>query len=138
MLLIELKAVPDHDGQLEARVAQLLERYRGPAAVISFEPEALAWFALHQPHLPRGLDAMGLSDQDAADHPDDLPGRFARYLAVTQPHFLVLEQDSVSGALAQGERRRGLPVVAWTVRSAEEAAQVGESCENFIFEGFTA
>ena len=33
-------------------------------------------------------------------------------------------------------RAEGLPVVAWTVRSAEQHAAIREACDNIIFEGF--
>ena len=54
------------------------------------------------------------------------------------PHFLVLEQRSVLTPAARAARASGVPVVAWTIRSSDEAGAVGEHCDNFIFEGFTA
>ena len=131
MLLVEIKAAQDGDGALEARVAELLDRYDGPAAVISFDAEALAWFAEHRPRRARGLDALGLEDEGAV-------GAFATARELARPHFLVLEKQSVLTPVARAARAGGAPVIAWTVRSVEEAGAVGEHCDNFIFEGFTA
>jgi len=52
MLLIEIKASPAVGGPLESAVAEALDHYPGPAAVISFEARALAWFAANRPDRP--------------------------------------------------------------------------------------
>ena len=48
MVLVEIKASPAVGGPLESRVAEVLDRYAGPAGVISFEARALAWFAANR------------------------------------------------------------------------------------------
>ena len=138
MVLVEIKAGPDGGGLLEARTAALLDHYRGPAAVISFEPEALAWFAKHRPRMPRGLDAMGLSDKQVSEGAAGLAAAFDSACALARPDFLVLELETALGKIAAQRRASGLPVLAWTVRSTEDAGRVAEDCENFIFESFTA
>lgn len=137
MLLVEIKSGQDGDGALEAQVARLLGRYRGPAAVISFDPAALAWFALNHPEWPRGLDAMGLSDVELAAAPEGTEEAFAAQRTIADPQFLVLEKESARGRVARRVRQQeGLPVIAWTIRSPEEADLVAEDSHNFIFEGF--
>ena len=139
LLLVEIKAQPDGMEALQARTAELLARYEGPAAVISFSSEALAWFADHEPARLRGLDAAWLSDHDLAeeDGPDVLMA-FEAACAAARPHFLALELETAEGRIAGSCREAGLPVIAWTVRSPEDAARVARSCDNFIFEGFDA
>ena len=132
MLLIELKASPDTVA-LAVRVADQLDHYAGPAAVISFDPEALAWFALERPSVPRGLDAIWDLEFEA-----DAIDEVARQVDLAQADFLVLEKSIAVGALAASHRAEGRPVIAWTVRSTEEVEAVAERCDNFIFEGFTA
>ncbi len=138
MVLVEIKAGPDGGGVLEARTAELLDHYPGPVAVISFDAAALAWFADHRPDLPRGLDAMGLSDQDIAGRGADLISLFDDACDRARPDVLLLELETAMGRLAAQRRAQGLPVIAWTVRSTEDATRVADVCENFIFEGFTA
>lgn len=132
MLLVELKAGPDHIA-LAARTAALLDRYTGEAAVISFDPASLAWFAAERPHVPRGLDAMWDPEFE-----DDAAEELARQLAVSAADFLVLEKQAAIGDLAGFHRAEGRPVIAWTMRSTEDVEQVADRCDNFIFEGFTA
>ena len=131
MMLVEIKAAPGAGDELEARTAALLDHYDGPAAVISFEAQALAWFARRRPDRPRGLDAIWLDDEAAI-------AAFDAQRAEAQPHFLVLEREAAISPTAAGLRTQGLPVIAWTVRAPEEASAIAERCDNFIFEGFTA
>jgi glycerophosphoryl diester phosphodiesterase len=132
MLLVELKPAGDFEA-LAARTAQLLKAYRGPHAVISFQAEALAWFARHRPDVPRGLDALWPRADEAEG-----AERLERDCALAAPHFLLLQLEAATGPTAATWRAQGQPVIAWTVRSGEDAARVAEHCDNFIFEGFTA
>ena len=132
MLLIELKPGPEPD-VLARRVADLLDRYRGDVAAISFDPASLAWFAAERPQLPRGLDAMWDPEFEA-----EAAGELERLLALSDPHFLALEKQAAMGPLAAAWRASGRPVIAWTMRSTEDVDAVADHCDNFIFEGFTA
>ncbi len=132
MLLVELKAGPDHVALAEA-VAAHLDRYSGPVAAISFDPTSLAWFALERPSIPRGLDAMWDLEFEADAAPE-----LARQVELSQADFLVLEKTVAAGPLAGTHRAEGRPVIAWTLRSTDEVDAVAERIDNFIFEGFTA
>jgi hypothetical protein len=57
-------------------------------------------------------------------------------VAIAKPHFLALSVDMLPGELAAKHRAKGLPIVAWTVRSAEQWAGLRDACDNVIFEGF--
>lgn len=132
MLLIELKPGPAPDALAE-RTAKVLKRYHGPFAVIGFDAASLGWFARHHPDAPRGLDAMWTEEHEAEAR-DELE----RQCAVARPHFLVLELEAARSRLATERRTMGQPIIAWTVRSPEDADTVADHCDNFIFEGFTA
>ena len=131
LLLVEIKAGRGSADELPKRTAELLDGYQGPAAVISFDAEALGWFARHRPGRARGLDAMNLQDAAAAVG-------FEQACEAARPDLLVLELASALGATAAQHRANGRPVVAWTVRSAQDAARVAPYCDNIIFEGFPA
>ena len=86
---------------------------------------------MHRPNLPRGLDAMWLERAGSE-------ATFERSCDLADPQFLVLELGSVLAPAVTRRRRDGMPVIAWTVRSPEDAAKVADDCDNFIFEGFTS
>jgi glycerophosphoryl diester phosphodiesterase len=131
-LLIELKSGPDPEA-LAARTAEVLRSYDGPFAVIGFDATALGWFARRLPDVPRGLDAMWPAGDEAQAREE-----LDRQCALARPHFLVLELKAIASPLAAERRATSLPVIAWTVRSTEDADKVAEHSDNFIFEGFTA
>jgi glycerophosphoryl diester phosphodiesterase len=136
--LIELKTVPGEEGPLEERVAELLDHYHHPFAVIGFNAQSHAWFARHRPKFPRGLDAERLSDETLAQTTLDLAYLFDGQVMLAQPDFLLLDFPSAAGAVGRRYRAQGLPVVCWTARSADELATYDGAFDNFIFEGFSA
>jgi glycerophosphoryl diester phosphodiesterase len=65
---------------------------------------------------------------------------FARleHVAIAKPHFLALGLDMLPSPRADEFRAKGMPIVAWTVRSPGDWARVQDGCDNLIFEGFAA
>jgi glycerophosphoryl diester phosphodiesterase len=136
MLLIELKVAAGREGDLEERVATLLDGYPGRFAIIGFNAQSLAWFAKHRPHFLRGLDAERLSDEALAETTLDLAYLFDGQVMMAKPNFLALDLASATGKVGRHYRSGGLPVVGWTVRSKEELAASAADLDNYIFEGF--
>ncbi len=114
-LLIEIKSRKNmRIPALCLAVRRVLEGYRGDHAIMSFDPRVVRWFAVHSPLTARGL--VVTEEDDKA-----LPGRFRRHLALwhARPHFLAYDVRDLPSRFASAQRRRGLPVLTWTVRSAE-------------------
>jgi glycerophosphoryl diester phosphodiesterase len=65
-LLIELKSHADGDRRLALRAAQVLATYRGPAALMSFDPLQIATVRDAAPSLTRGLIAERLRGRAGA------------------------------------------------------------------------
>jgi glycerophosphoryl diester phosphodiesterase len=138
LMVIELKVLGGDEGALEQRVAELLDRYEGPVAVISFNPQAVGWFAEHRPGVLRGLDSSAY--HDALNWPLAPEQRRAlaelEHVAIAAPHFLALGLDMLPSARGAELRAAGLPVLAWTVRSPGQWARVQSCCDNLMFEGW--
>ena len=82
-LVIELKSHSDGDRRLPERAAGVLAGYRGPVALMSFDPEQVAAVRQVAPALPRGLVAMRRGhDSSAAEVP---ALRYARHLLAAWP-----------------------------------------------------
>lgn len=129
-LLIELKT--DDDAHVAARlclsVRYALEGYRGQAAVMSFDPAVGTWFATHAPEVTRGL-VVGTASRH--------PVRSLRahlHLRRAAPHFLAHDVRAFPSRFAARARRRGLPVLAWTVRSPQDYARAQAHADQIIFE----
>lgn len=130
-LLIEIKSRRDHRvGALCLAVRRVLEGYRGPHAVMSFDPRVSRWFAVHSPHTVRGLVVT-------EENGRSFPGRVRRHLALwhAKPDFLAYDVRDLPSRFAAAQRARGLPVVTWTVRGAELRAVAADHADAPIAEG---
>lgn len=130
-VLIEVKSRGDRRVRpLCLAVHRALEGYRGHHAVMSFDPLVLRWFARYSPNAVRGLV---VSEQDAKS----LIGRWRRHtsLWIAKPDFLAYDVRDLPSSFAAAQRRRGLPLLSWTVRSAIHRDRVAGHADAAIAEG---
>lgn len=132
-LLIEIKSSRGSGRRVGATclaVRRVLEGYRGPHAVMSFDPRVVRWFATHSPLTLRGL--VVTEEDDKA-----LPGMIRRRLWLwhARPHFLAYDVRDLPSRFAQAQRKRGLPLLTWTVRSPELAERAESHADAPIAEG---
>jgi len=140
LVLVELKVLGGEEGPLERCTSEVLGRYDGPAAVISFNPKAVGWYADARPDLMRGLNSTAYHDASAwALAPDQRRSLLElEHVHMARPHFLSLGLDMLPSPSAAAFRAQGMPVVCWTVRSARQWARASSWCDNMMFEGFPA
>jgi glycerophosphoryl diester phosphodiesterase len=138
LIHVELKTRPGEEGPLDQAVAALLDDYRGPVAIIGFNPYSHAWWATHRPEVLRGLDSYRYEDEAGLRLPDEMRRSLQalEHVAIARPHFLALSADMLEREPAVQARQGGFPIVAWTIRSDAQAAAVAPFCDNLIFEGF--
>jgi len=139
-LVIELKSQWDGSERLAMRACNILERYRGRAAVMSFDPVAVMVVARISPERIRG----GVADLFEPDHWPELSREQAEALATgeamqrSDPHFMSYSVNALSSPVAERFRASGRPIICWTVRDADTAARALELCDQITFEGFLA
>jgi glycerophosphoryl diester phosphodiesterase len=140
LVQVELKTPAGEVGPLEQRVHEILIDHAGPVAVIGFNPYSHAWFADRHPKVLRGLDSYNYAGLDARRMAPEQRRAYARLeqVAIARPHFLALSLDMLPSPQAATFREKGMPIVAWTVRSPGEWEKVKDCCDNLIFEGFAA
>ena len=140
MVHIVLKTPFGEVGALEKKVSEILIDHNGPIAVIGFNPYSHAWFADHNPQVLRGLDSYGWNDENARKLAPELRKSLAalEQVEIARPDFLALGLDMLPSPRADVFRAKGMPIVAWTVRSPEQWDAVSDHCDNLIFEGFAA
>ncbi|MDI1366478.1 MAG: glycerophosphodiester phosphodiesterase, partial [bacterium] len=140
MVYIELKTPFGEVGPLEKVVSEILIDHNGPTAVIGFNPYSHAWFADHHPQILRGLNSYGWNDDNARKLAPEMRKSLAglEQVEIARPDFLALGLDMLPSARADVYRAKGMPVIAWTVRSPEQWDTVSDHCDNLIFEGFEA
>ncbi|WP_336957751.1 glycerophosphodiester phosphodiesterase family protein [Sphingobium aquiterrae] len=128
-LLIEVKVPGRQVARLCHGVRRALEGYRGPVAVMSFNPQVGAWFARAAPRVVRGLV---VTQQGKGK----MRGAVERTLALwrAKPDFLAYDIRDLPAPFATRARRRGLPVLSWTVRDAAQEAVALVHADQIIFE----
>jgi len=132
-LLIEIKTdTLAQAAPLCLAVRRVLEGYRGPAAVMGFNPAVSHWFATHAPRLVRGLVMTEHRETRRRAFGDAILRRLAVRRA--RPDFIAYDVRFLSSALPAALRLRGLPVLSWTVRSPEDRATVACHADRPIFE----
>jgi glycerophosphoryl diester phosphodiesterase len=140
MVHVELKTPAGEVGPLEQRVHEVIIDHAGPLAIIGFNPYSHAWFADRFPNILRGLDSYSYRSPDNGRMAPEQRKSYARLeqVAIARPHFLALGTDMLPSPLADDYRAKGMPIVAWTTRSAGEWDKLKGHCDNQIFEGFLA
>ncbi len=137
-LLLELKSHFDADSRLPTRVAEVLNGYSGPAAVMSFDPAQIMAIRQTAPRLRRGLVAQRHyrpGHQDSASLMDTM-ALVQRGLR-SRPQFLAYSVRDLTTPLPLAARYlAGLPLLTWTVRSAEDRLRAARWADQMIFEGF--
>jgi len=128
-LLIELKAPHRSVAPLCAAVLRALSSYGGAAAIMSFNPEAVAWFARRAPHVTRGLVVTEREKRGVR-------GPVERGLAMlrAKPDFLACDIRDLPSRFASALRARGLPVLTWTVRSRRDEEVASAYADQIIHE----
>ena len=132
-VLIEIKSTGGSRGKAGAlclAVRRVLEGYQGPHAIMSFDPRMVRWFAVHSPQTVRGL--VVTEENDKA-----LPGMIRRRLSLwyAKPDFLAYDIRDLPSRFAGAQRARGLPLLTWTVRSAEHRERAANFADAPIAEG---
>ena len=136
-IAIELKSRFDGDHRLAVRVAKVLEGYAGRAAVMSFDPGPVAALRDLAPERPRGLVAMQRARDSTPDRHAPSPARFVLQAVAARLNFLAYRVQDLPSAIPFTARNvLGLPLLTWTVRTAEDRERAARHADQIIFEGF--
>ncbi len=139
-IICEIKSAFDGDLRLVRRIVETLAERNMPVALKSFDPRVVAALRMLAPDIPRGIVAM--NEYDHADYETVPPAE--KHAMANLLHFREMEPDFISwrvkdlpaGLPYLCRTQLGLPVMTWTVRSAEDVARAGQHADQIVFEGF--
>src|SRR3954469_4183069 len=139
-LVIEVKSRFDGDRRLIRRSAEVLASYRGPVALMSFDPGPMATLRALAPKLTRGIVAERRYNHHEWDHLSVRAKRALSYFShalQTRPQFVAYSVKDLPSALPTAARRvLKLPLLTWTVRTPEDRERAACYADQIIFEGF--
>jgi glycerophosphoryl diester phosphodiesterase len=139
-LVIEIKSHFDGDRRLIRRATEVLASYRGPVALMSFDPGPMAALRALAPRLTRGIVAERHYRRREGDHLSVRAKRalsYFRHALATRPQFIAYSVKDLPSALPMAARRvLKLPLLTWTVRTQEDRERAARYADQIIFEGF--
>ena len=143
-VLIETKdqdgAMGPDIGPLEQSVANALNDYAGPVAVMSFNPHSIIRLAALAPDVPRGL----VTCHFPAEHWPLLNEKTRSRLRAIPDYgraaasFISHRHDDLSNPRIADLRATGARIICWTIRSPEAEAEARKVADNITFEGYPA
>ena len=141
VVVIEIKSDFTGDMRLLHRVIEVMKGYEGPFALKSFDPLVLEKLREAAPAIARGIVAM--NDYDHSDY--RLLSNQEKHALANLLHFSGRNRISCPGNRGPAVGRPylcrtqlGMPVMAWTVRKAEERERARLDADQMVFEGFKA
>lgn len=142
-LVIELKdqdgALGPNIGKMEARVGELMMKYKGPAVVMSFNPHSVIALSKMAPSVPRGLTTGDLHRETWPMLPRARAEEVAQILEydTAKCSFISHRWQTLDVEPVRKLKKRGVPVLSWTIKSPEEEATARIIADNVTFEGYT-
>lgn len=136
-MTIELKSRFDGDRRLAVRAVQVLANYKGPYALMSFDPDLVQAVRRASPDVTRGIIAE--RKYDWGNFTPWAKRQMANLLHFprTRPQFVAYAvRDLPTPATTVARSIFGLPLLTWTVRSAEDRERAAQYADQMIFEGF--
>lgn len=125
-LVIELKGDGRGADRLAQAVAEVIDQRQDRIAFMSFSHDQFHELRSRLPNRPVGLVAMGRKPADLTRH----------RAAIETADFVSFNVDELDNPFCAEVRERDLPLLCWTVRSAEQAQWAYRYCDQITFEGF--
>lgn len=137
-LVIELKSHWNGSTRLAERAVEILSRYSGPFALMSFDPDIVEAVRELAPSITRGIVGDRAADEDyrALPFARRMELRDLSHLARTRPHFVSYHAPGLPYGPLGPLRRHGVPIISWTIRSPEAARRALRYSDQITFEGF--
>lgn len=139
-LVIEIKTIWDGGRPLALRCLEVLQGYKGPYALMSFDPETIAMLAEIAPGTVRGMTADKAVDRYYERLPVGQRISLQRFDHVmkTRPHFVSFNFKDLPFGPVQNIRAMGFPVITWTIRSKDDERLARRYSDQVTFEGYLA
>ena len=139
-IICEIKSEFDGDMRLAERAAALTADYRGPLAIKSFDPAIIAHLRAKSLAGACPLGIVAQAAYQARDWPSLTAGQRADctnflHCHETRPDFLSCRGDDLPPPTPFLLRARAtIPVMTWTVRTAEQRRKAAHWADQIIFE----
>lgn len=137
-LVIEVKTPFETPGLYEDLIAKACGSYKGPLALMSFDHKSLVHLRRQLPQVPLGLLSYRWDDDwmPAMSRWEKMKLRNLWYRRAVQADFVAYDIDDLPAGPPLRARRRGLPLLTWTVTTPAQRERAARYADAIIFEGF--
>ncbi|MDV7144121.1 glycerophosphodiester phosphodiesterase family protein [Tropicimonas sp. TH_r6] len=141
-LLVEIKdqdgALGPNVGILEREVVAASQGYEGPIAFMSFNPHSMIALGALAPDVPRGLTTCGFDARRWPTVPQSTRERLAGIpdLVAAGACFISHDARDLDSPRVAELKAGSLPVLCWTIRSADAEIEARKIADNVTFEGY--
>ncbi len=126
-LIIELK-YDRKAGELEEKLAEILDNYKGKFAVKSFNPLSIKWFKKNKPEYIRGL----LIDENYRNVFEKIAAK-TLYIAICRPDFISCSYNLYNDKRIIRLKKKKF-IMAWTIRDKKNLEIYKNRFDNLICE----
>jgi len=134
-LIVELKTSRRRKTLCE-KTAAILDEYKGPYCIESFDPRIVHWFKKHRPRMVRGQLSAGRKNYRGQPLYQGLLLSGLYTNIVTRPHFVAYKHEDVKKMKLGLYRLLGGKLFGWTVRDIDDSAYIRRYFDAVIFEFF--
>ncbi len=139
-LICEIKSEFDQNPEPTKRCCDTVSLYQGPVAFKSFDPYCVGLVRDFLPTYPRGFIGESFYDDPEWNFLGVSKKKYLTslsHLVDNNPDFLSWYQKDVEEIGPRLSREyTGLPLMTWTIRSAEDGRRVSQYSDQIVFENF--
>ena len=141
-ILLEVKddneCFNDPHDEFIIKVAEQVENYKGPIAVMAFNPSVVSKLKGLSSEIPKGLvtDDFYSKDWNSLDLTKRKALMNLDFLKTLDLDFISHNVKKINSAQVTMARNIGLPVICWTVRSKKEENFARKNFDNITFEHY--
>lgn len=123
-------------GFYEKEIWKVLQGYSGEYAIQSFNPYTLEWFKNNAPKIKRGQIASFFKDKEITGVRRFSLKRMLLNKKISEPNFINYATEDMPNKYVKKYFGK-IPVLVFTVKSAEEEERIKDFCDNIIFDSYT-
>ena len=135
-ILIEIKDCKDYI-ELSEKTYEILKGYEGNYAVQSFNPFILEWYKNNASEVIRGqLSGTFTEGSESLNSFEKFVLKNMLLNFKSKPNYIGYELEGIPKSKLESLRKKGVPIIVWTVKNKEDMEKAYKYSDNITFENF--
>ena len=135
-ILIEIKDCKDYI-ELSEKTYEILKGYEGNYAIQSFNPFILEWYKNNASEVVRGqLSGTFTEGSESLNSFEKFALKNMLLNFKSKPNYIGYELEGIPKSKLESLRKKGVPIIVWTVKNKEDMEKAYKYSDNITFENF--